>query len=454
MHGNQIDIGFIVAKVRYLKQKKSGLYMFRRGIPESIQPFFDGKKHIVKSLGTHDKNEAVRKVSKLYQWSERLFEEYKATGERDLAIQVLKKAGLRDTPIESQSSIDTSIEGNLYDQFMEDCSYEAYVGGGYDNNRLSAGKKKAIQILHGEEIHTLELVKVWSLKRNADNKKTKQAIIRSFEYFSNLGVDGDIAKIYTQDVIEAIETLLSGENKKATDTVSKALQLVRNAIKDYAIAYRIQLINPFDKVKIPKAGKDVKKRHTFSNEELRVIKNAISENEETISAQVAGLQFNTGCRIGEIGGLLLEDIRLEEAIPYLRILPHERRELKNENSERHIPLTGISLNIAKIVKKRAIENQIYAFPKYFRDNKYKGDNCSAAVNKWIKVRVKAGTSHSFRHKMTDRLKDAGIPQPEIENIQGWTSNKMVNYYGTTKALEALSKALELLEAHETKKQLL
>ena len=55
------------------------------------------------------------------------------------------------------------------------------------------------------------------------------------------------------------------------------------------------------------------------------------------------LIFDTGMRLSEAAGLMLEDIHLNEDIPYINLKPHPHRRLKTASSKILIPLTGLSL---------------------------------------------------------------------------------------------------------------
>ena len=77
---------------------------------------------------------------------------------------------------------------------------------------------------------------------------------------------------------------------------------------------------------------------------------------------------------------------------------------KNDSSERTVPLVGVALHAAR----KAVESHPGAhealFPNYAKPRG--NDSASAAVNKRLK---RWGlTSHSFRHAMTDRLKNADV----------------------------------------------
>ena len=70
---------------------------------------------------------------------------------------------------------------------------------------------------------------------------------------------------------------------------------------------------------------------------------------------------DTGMRLGETAGLLKEDIKLDEPIPYVDLKPHPWRTLKTKGSQRLIPLTKEALWASKRLLE-ANNDSIFAFP--------------------------------------------------------------------------------------------
>ena len=62
---------------------------------------------------------------------------------------------------------------------------------------------------------------------------------------------------------------------------------------------------------------------------------------------IAYALIETGCRPSEIANLLPENICLDAEVPYIRIRPTAKRELKSMASARDIPLVGVSLEAMK-----------------------------------------------------------------------------------------------------------
>lgn len=119
---------------------------------------------------------------------------------------------------------------------------------------------------------------------------------------------------------------------------------------------------------------------------------------------------NTGYRPSEGGGLMPHEIVLDAEIPHIIIQPNQNRTLKNEQSERILPLTGISLEAFKEAR--------IGFPRYAADSA----TLSGTVNKFLTENgLLESDRHSFyslRHSMEDRMLRAGIDERIRMDILG------------------------------------
>ena len=70
---------------------------------------------------------------------------------------------------------------------------------------------------------------------------------------------------------------------------------------------------------------------------------------------------DTGMRLSEACGLLVSDMHVNAATPFVDLKEHPWRRLKTASSQRQIPLVGFSLWAAKRV---AFSPSGFAFPKY------------------------------------------------------------------------------------------
>ena len=104
-----------------------------------------------------------------------------------------------------------------------------------------------------------------------------------------------------------------------------------------------------------------KKRVSIPVDNIREIQKECCEIDDDMRWLIA-LISDTGMRLAEAAGLHINDIHLDEKIPYVDIKPHPWRRLKTNSSQRQIPLVGASLYAAKRI--RANASSCFAFPRY------------------------------------------------------------------------------------------
>ena len=147
---------------------------------------------------------------------------------------------------------------------------------------------------------------------------------------------------------------------------------------------------------------------------------------------------DTGMRLSEALGLKVSNIKLDEDIPYVNLIPNSARRLKTKSSERQIPLIGSSLWAAKQICSNVKDE--FAFPHYTVKDYCHTNSASAALNKWLKPRIPKGyVIHSLRHSMRDRLRAVNCPSEIIDQVGGWSIQKIGHKYG---------KGFELMQIYE------
>lgn len=117
---------------------------------------------------------------------------------------------------------------------------------------------------------------------------------------------------------------------------------------------------------------------------------------------------NTGARPSEVAGLVPDHIRLDDAVPHIRIEP-EGRQLKSARARRAIPLLGVSLE--------ALREMPGGFPRY-RDKA----GLSATVNKYLRAHglceTPQHTLYSLHHAFEDRLLSVGVDERIRRDLLG------------------------------------
>ncbi|MEJ6673525.1 MAG: tyrosine-type recombinase/integrase [Alphaproteobacteria bacterium] len=213
------------------------------------------------------------------------------------------------------------------------------------------------------------------------------------------------------------------------------------AIINLAIAeHGIEGRNPFSSIYMPDEVQE--ERQPIPLDSLRGIQRDCIEIDDEMRWLLA-LISDTGMRLAEATGLHKDDIILDAPIPYINLQPHSWRRLKTKGSARHIPLIGVSLWAARRIQQH---DSSYAFPRYCDGKICNANSASAALNKWMKPRLKDdAVVHSFRHSMRDRLRAVECPSDIIDQIGGWSSSSVGASYGKGYDLTVLAKWMKMME---------
>ena len=183
--------------------------------------------------------------------------------------------------------------------------------------------------------------------------------------------------------------------------------------------------NPFTGIFIPDNGTGIE-RLPVPLDVIRTIQDEcfmIDDDNRWLVAMIA----DTGMRLSEAVGLLVDDIKLDAKTPHITLQKHPWRPLKTASSQRDIPLIGSALKAAERV---VGQGNRFAFPRYCSELKCNANSASAALNKWLKHRLPVGcVIHSFRHSLRDRLRAVECPSDIIDAIGGWTTAGIGHKYG-------------------------
>lgn len=440
-----LKLGCITLTVKHLKRRSSGLYYFRKGIPKDLRDLYKGKREHVHSLQTSNESEAIKKCQALTSRYDKEFQQLRSTGDRTRAVTLLESYNLAPIPLDDQFTNDQrGVDGNPYNELLDDLALKYDQGGHY--SPPDTYEQRALDILQGNEKLTLEEIREAALKgvvvkagRDIQLKKKQQEVVRFFNYFIEILPVTQLGLIRRKQVQDAVDKLLDGGKK--TGTIRKALVTVRRHMRKSIALHELNLSNPFDDIEIKGLGLDISKKEVFDSNQLSIVKSFILKKSDLTTAQVLGLLVDTGTRCGEVGGITLEDICLDHAIPHMRYRVLESRDVKTKSSEREMPLVGLSLEVAKKIKSEAKKGQVFAFPQWIKGTEFSHTGCSNAVNKLLQTKFKNHSTHCFRHTMTDRLKDANVRGDIINAICGWSGNGMKDNYGKSQRLEILRDAL-------------
>ncbi len=276
---------------------------------------------------------------------------------------------------------------------------------------------------------------------------------RAFKYavasFVEVIGDLDVAKITrgnVSDWLAAIRHSSSPATVKRRYGTLKAM--VGRALLDLGSDKR----NPFDGFKVTE-GDGTTKRVPFSRAMLELIDAYLDSGR--VGFEVVALiriMRATGGTIGEIGGLAVGDVILDDATPHLLIRPNRLRRLKTAARTRPVPLIGQALETATVAVEAAKGRDKGQLFRGFHLERG-ADLLSAKVVKAIRAsgvpKSPRLTAHSFRHTVAEALRTSGTSFHLQRRLLGHAARDESDIYGADQArLEelagALSDALECL----------
>lgn len=186
------------------------------------------------------------------------------------------------------------------------------------------------------------------------------------------------------------------EGKIQIGSANKYIGRFSAIVKAVAEAHQINIAPVFQKIYI--AGAKKGKRQSFDVDWVQSVllaEGALNELNSEARA-IVYLIVETGLRLVEACNLSKDTIRLDHKIPHVQVRP-EGRQLKTDQSERDIPLSGVAL--------MAMRQYPNGFPRY-RD---KNATASAVINKFLRSKFKiedGQTLYSLRHTFKNRLRSA------------------------------------------------
>jgi len=227
----------------------------------------------------------------------------------------------------------------------------------------------------------------------------------------------------------------------SNSSLQRVFSGIKAVINFVTLEQGLECQNAFAKVYLP-SNTDAKKRHAINPSNMAKIKAECLSLDDDIRWLVA-IIFDTGMRLSEAAGLMVDDLKLEGALPYINLIPHPHRRLKTASSERKIPLVGLSLWAAKRLKQHS--TGLYCFPRYTNPERCNSNSASATINKWIKtVGGSNDVIHGLRHSFRDRLRAVEAPTDMIDQLGGWALKSVGQGYGDGYDLELLVKYLRKL----------
>ncbi|PBB88011.1 tyrosine-type recombinase/integrase [Mesorhizobium sp. WSM3876] len=268
------------------------------------------------------------------------------------------------------------------------------------------------------------------------NEAAKTARLnRVLEYMKAAGVGKDrtLVSLTREDARDVRDYLVRDEGMKAA-TVRRYMNDIRALINlgMTELGLKDAMSNPFLNLTIKgaeaAATPAVDERKPIPEAMMGPLRERIVVHAGEDLSRIWRIAEGTGCRLGEVTGLLVADVVLDGTIPYLNLVPHAHRRLKTAASARRVPLIGDALAAAKEAVEAAGDGSIL-FARYGRARG--SDAASAALMKHVRVITDDPkiVVHSLRHSVEDRLMLAKVDEFDRKLILGHSSGGMTGRYG-------------------------
>jgi integrase len=417
---------------------QDGMVYYRRVIPLAIREAHNLPRFIKKATGVSAANgaEAIAAITRIDALQQREWAQLEkgntAKSTLDKALQFLKDCQFNDL---SDDEFDTNDEV-IRDSFRS-------LG---EKGQLPPEFALLAKMGDFRDLQTIPTVLSVALSDYLSrHKKPSDGLIYDstscINKFIKLHGDVEVKSITRNMVHDYVKDRLNSKVK--TTTVRRELNQLSAIVNKAFLELEMDKKSPFMSIDIPAEGKDAKEKKPITTVKLEKLLAAI-RNSKTTSHLIAKIQLNTGLRVSEIAVAKTSDVHLLDAtgqpldIPFISITPNEFRSLKNDGSERNVPLVGLSLVAMQEAVKEAGSSE-YLFKQYAK--KGGGTNASGAVNKALDfVDI---NSHDFRHFISTRMREKMIPLDVRETITGHSSkgSSELKGYGEGYKLEQMHPVL-------------
>ncbi|HYG90767.1 MAG TPA: site-specific integrase [Azospirillum sp.] len=240
--------------------------------------------------------------------------------------------------------------------------------------------------------------------------------------------------------------------KQKAATVNKKLSALR-VVFNHAIAEFDLTVNPVALLSVN--VDDSEDGEPFSTAELVKIftSDRITTGRWNADYWLPVLALYTGARVNELGQLYLDDIRNERGVDYLDINANTPdKSLKNVESARKVPIHPelVKLGFLTFVARQRKADTTRLFPEleYVPGAGYT-KNFSRDFGRFrekLGIIGKGKKFHSFRHSFKDAAREAEIPKPIYDTLQGHAESRNVgSSYGKGYSLSRLAEAMKRIE---------
>lgn len=422
---NSYDIneGVLSVKIRYAI-KRGNRWHLQLPVPKDLQDHYNGSL-IKRSLGTGSVFDAAKAVSHLYAAYAAEFEQLK-DGKISQSVLARKPT---ETLLGFISGIDSGLDMATFMESMADPSATELTVNSYVPPVADPNDPNSYRLS--------DLTGLYLDNHRGPSDKLVRDTIYTFNALIDVVGNKRLSEMGRADVHAYRDSLIKLGNKTAT--IRKRMGYLSAVFSVALRELEMDKANPALAVQIRGEGGDKTKRIPARVTELQKLKPFIEAQPDDLRL-ILGMLFDTGCRLAEIVGIKLKDIKVDGEIPHIILRSHASRRLKTASSTREVPLVGFSLWCARKAIDRN-KGREFAFPSYCSASKIRSNSASAALVKWINKKGVDKTPHELRHGWADRLRETGCP-PEIRKaLGGWSIGGIAAEYGEGYSLRVKHEAL-------------
>ncbi len=416
--------------LKHIEKTKSGSWQYRRRVPKDVAAVIT-KREFKRKLGDSER-EAIAAYGRFHAEVELEIAEAKRGRVRSELAKSAKASELEAYAEAlrwraelvalgaSQEDLEITAD-NLADGYPQD--YDGPIGvpplDRYKINllRVAPGKIKPPEPTLGDalKLYLQEHLNEGSPETDSRTVGLARRVIHAA--ISAMGRDPMLSAITREDARTVRDEMLDRVKvrgrgvggKVSAATVSRELTIITAIINFAKVEFGLGDVvqNPFSRLPVERVAKGQgreasEKRDPLPTAVLMQTPDRVIANGSKSLALIWRLVEGTGCRIAEVTGLRVEDVKVGGDLPHIRIEAHGLRGLKTETSRRQVPLVGDALAAAKEALEIA-PDALMLFPEYGRIRG--ADAASAALMKHLR-RVSTDEKHvihSLRHNMKDRL---------------------------------------------------
>ncbi|UYW33524.1 DUF6538 domain-containing protein [Methylorubrum extorquens] len=285
------------------------------------------------------------------------------------------------------------------------------------------------------------LIAGW-LRERQPAAKTAYVFPRVVRDFAAFVGHGDAARITEDDVVRWKDALLE-QGLRGTTIRNGKIGPVRTILQ-WGVDNKKLAANVARGIKVTTKARALDRKRDPTEDEVAVILSAAAAARDPVRRWVPWLCAYTGARVAEICQLRKEDVYADAGIPVLAIRP-EAGSLKNENSERTIPIhpkliaQGF-LTFADKAKPGPL------FPDLPPDRfGSRGGNGSKVLGRWIRslglTDPRMQPNHGWRHRFSSLSRDKGLREDVTIYMLGRQKSVSGAYggYGLPMLLEQMSR---------------